>query len=184
MPNLHWDKPQAALSKIPFTSLRNYLLPEKNTRQKPRQMWFKRTGSTPSWQQNLAAASLWKAQMGSEIFPHGSNSSWGQVKGGGFSAWRDPERSLCKIVETKPELQWSPEDVGDARALQYLLRRPVQGKQNWTKREKHVIASNTWRTKSSKPFDTRHGAAWSCRASVFLWSGISSLCLHSLFLVC
>lgn len=56
---------------------------------------------------------------------------------------RDPERSLCEIVETKPELQWSPQGVGDARALQYLLSRPVQGEQNWTKREKHVIASNT-----------------------------------------
>lgn len=63
MPNLHWDKPQAALSKIPFTSLRNYLLPEKEHQ----------TKATANVVQENRVHSELAAEPGSSILVEGAN---------------------------------------------------------------------------------------------------------------
>jgi hypothetical protein len=40
------------------------------------------------------------------------------------------ERPLCDTVKDKPGLLWTPQDVRDARAMEYMMGRPAD--KEWT----------------------------------------------------
>jgi hypothetical protein len=46
----------------------------------------------------------------------------------GVSLHGGPERSLCEAVKVKPGLPWRAQELRDARALGYLLRKADQPK--------------------------------------------------------
>ena len=80
-------------------------------------------------------------------------------------------------MKVKPGLPWRPQDVGDARVVEYLPRRTVNREWKQPKREKCVAvnkAERSWR--SEEHFEIRHGDAelvvylasfWSCFGPVF-----------------
>ena len=97
--------------------------------------------------------------------------------GRGVPAERPQETTLCEAVKVKPRLPWRPQDVRDARAMGYLLRKAASREWNQSKREKCVAVSKaemSWR--SEEHFDIRHedsvfgvgpAGVWSCVGPVF-----------------
>ena len=90
-----------------------------------------------------------------------------------------PERLLCEAVVVKPGLPWRSQDVGDARAVGFMLRKVANREWNQPKRKKYVAVNKAERSWSSHEcFDIRHGdAIWSFPSCFFilLSSRISSL---------
>lgn len=63
-----------------------------------------------------------------------------------------------QAVKVKPGLPWRPQDVGDSRALGYLLRKAADREWSQPKREKCLVVNKSERNwRSEECFDIRHG---------------------------
>lgn len=89
-------------------------------------------------------------------------------------ACRVGERPLCETVKVKPGLPWRTQDIGDARVVEYPLRKAANRQLTQPKRKKYVAANkaeNSWR--SADGFDIRYGhAEW-------LWYILTAVKLHN-----
>ena len=105
----------------------------------------------------------------------------------GVSLYGGLEKPLCEAVKMKPGLPWRPQNVGDARAMGYLLRGAANKELNQPKRIKYMVLTKAGRSWiSEKHSDKQHGNAefgichsrlQSCFAPVF-----SELCcVYSVF---
>ena len=59
-----------------------------------------------------------------------------------------PQRLVCGVTEVRPQLQFRPQDVGDARAAGNLPRRAAHREQT-NPREKNVYSSKAGRAATS-----------------------------------
>ena len=72
----------------------------------------------------------------------------------GVSLTRDTERPLCKTAKMNCGLPWRPQDVGDARAMGFLLRRTI------SPRERRMLQSTKLKgVRDEECFDIRHGVS-------------------------
>ena len=72
----------------------------------------------------------------------------------GVSLTRDTERPLCKTAKMNCGLPWRPQDVGDARASGFLLRRTI------SPRERRMLQSTKLKgVRDEECFDIRHGVS-------------------------
>ena len=78
----------------------------------------------------------------------------------GMSLCGGLERPVCESVKVKPGLPWRPQDVGKARAAEYLPRRAANREWNQPRRKKCVVVNKVERNwRSEKHFDVRYGDA-------------------------
>lgn len=92
-----------------------------------------------------------------------------------------PERPLHEVVTVKPGLRWRPQDVGDARVMEYLPRRAADQVQNQPKREMCVAVHRAERSWTSEELsDIRHSVTESgvCPAAPYF-----PLVKHFLFML-
>ena len=78
----------------------------------------------------------------------------------GRALQKKAERPLCEAVKVKPGLPWRPQEVRDARALEYLLRRAANREWNLPKRKNYVEVNKTERNwRREEHFGIRFGDA-------------------------